>query len=219
MAEIQDLSVLNKIFNGISSIDQFILKKKLCKYLEIPQIAAENFVEELVKKKILVKDTDKLWLNPLFNQTRNDIYTFIEENPGCHFNFIKSTLGIGSNQLSWHLSILEEKKYIKSSHYGKYIAFSLKNVPQMYVDLGFMCQKLIIKQILSLFIEDPLGLTLNMIEKSLNIPISTIRYWIDDLISKNLIENKLRENQSIFSISSHIVRNDELKKVIHYPIY
>jgi DNA-binding MarR family transcriptional regulator len=52
-----------------------------------------------------------------FNRGR--IFQYITDNPGVHYNRIKSHLNVKNGVLAYHLKVLEEQEYIKSRKDGK----------------------------------------------------------------------------------------------------
>jgi len=65
--------------------------------------------------------------NVLRNGKRREIYYFIVNNPFSHFRRITRTVGVGPNEGSWHLKILEKMGLIKSEHIGRYLTYHANN--------------------------------------------------------------------------------------------
>jgi predicted transcriptional regulator len=57
------------------------------------------------------------------HEARGMIIVYIKENPGEHFNSLKSKLDFRNGTLAHHLHILERERVIKSVKYGKYRRF------------------------------------------------------------------------------------------------
>ena len=65
--------------------------------------------------------------NVLRNGKRREIYYFIVNNPFSHFRRITRTVGVGPNEGSWHLKILEKMGLIKGEHIGRYLTYHANN--------------------------------------------------------------------------------------------
>jgi len=65
--------------------------------------------------------------NVLRNGKRKQIYNIILNNPSTHFRKITRMAGVGPNQCSWHLRILEKMGFIKSEHVGRYLTYRANN--------------------------------------------------------------------------------------------
>jgi len=69
-----------------------------------------------------------LALGPIFTRIKKDealdqfqrgrIYSYIEQNPGSHYNKIMKNIGVGNGTLSHHLNMLEKMEMIKSRREG-----------------------------------------------------------------------------------------------------
>jgi len=65
-----------------------------------------------------------------FDGIRKDIYEYIRENPGEHFNAIMRHFEISPNAATHHLKVLEYLGYVSSYRHEKYKRFYVKNHPE-----------------------------------------------------------------------------------------
>jgi DNA-binding MarR family transcriptional regulator len=87
----------------------------------------------LISKRESLKYSFFLGLTPLYTRlkkkevldqlSRGRIFQYITDNPGAHFNRIKSHLSIKNGVLAYHLKVLEEQEYIKSRKDRKFKRF------------------------------------------------------------------------------------------------
>jgi DNA-binding transcriptional ArsR family regulator len=69
--------------------------------------------------------------NVLRNRKRREIYYFVVNFPYSHFRRITRVVGVGPNEGSWHLRILEKMGMIKSEHLGRYLVYHANNSSNM----------------------------------------------------------------------------------------
>lgn len=65
--------------------------------------------------------------NVLKNRKRMEIYLFVLNNPFSHFRRITRMVGVGPNEGSWHLGILEKMGLVKSEYVGRYLTYHANN--------------------------------------------------------------------------------------------
>jgi predicted transcriptional regulator len=117
----------------------------------------------------------------LDNFMRGQIFRFIVEHPGVHFNRIKQELGLNNGALTFHLKKLEEEVFIVSRNDGFRKRFfpsegSVPSLPTKY------------EQILSAIRLNP-GITQKEIAKELDTPPSTVNVNIRKMREAQIIKN------------------------------
>jgi DNA-binding transcriptional ArsR family regulator len=65
--------------------------------------------------------------NVLRNRKRREIYNFVVNFPFSHFRRITRMVGVGPNEGSWHLRILEKMGLVKSEYFGRYLIYHANN--------------------------------------------------------------------------------------------
>lgn len=63
--------------------------------------------------------------NVLENETRSELYEFLEENPGTHLRGIAEELDLSTTNVLWHLRKLEDADLVRSEKQGGYKVFYL----------------------------------------------------------------------------------------------
>jgi uncharacterized repeat protein (TIGR01451 family) len=135
----------------------------------------------------------------LDHELRGMIRDYITENPGEHFNSIKSELNLRNGTLSHHLSVLERENIVKSVKDGKYRRFF--PVGMMLSDKAYPTT--IEKRILDAIREKP-GIIQKNIAIQLGLCQSTVNYHISKL--KKL--ERIRTEKNGISLRHYIVDSD-----------
>ncbi|MEE9116233.1 MAG: winged helix-turn-helix transcriptional regulator [Thermoplasmata archaeon] len=132
------------------------------------------------------------------HEARGMIIGFIKENPGEHFNSLKSKLDFRNGTLAHHLHILEREKVIKSVRYGKYRRFF--PVGMMVSSKAYPTE--LEREILGMVKERP-GINQMTIAKKVGRSKSTVNYHIDILRRTN----KIRTEKNGLSLGHYIIES------------
>jgi uncharacterized repeat protein (TIGR01451 family) len=121
----------------------------------------------------------------LNHEARGMIIGYIKENPGEHFNSLKSKLDFRNGTLAHHLHILERERVIKSVRYGKY---------RRFFPIGMMVSRKaypteLEQEILEVVRGRP-GINQKTIAKRVGRSKSTVNYHIDKLRRTNRIRTE-----------------------------
>jgi PKD repeat protein/DNA-binding transcriptional ArsR family regulator len=124
--------------------------------------------------------------NEALNQEmRENIYEYIESNPGAYYNSIMKNLGIGNGSLSHHLNMLEKMDMVKSRREGiRYRAFYLSELqfPETEKYRFTELQEKIVEKI-----KENEGITQTQLTLELGLTQQTINYNIKKLERNNII--------------------------------
>ena len=132
------LNRLTKIENEILRIvDDTAAKNKVLNIKELHKTAkkelsySENKISKTIYKLVLNKliiPGKKITINSvLTNDKRNNIYTYIKNNPGAHLREIRDNLDSNPQITNWHLKVLENFEFIRRRKYTKYRVFFSQN--------------------------------------------------------------------------------------------
>ncbi len=130
------------------------------------------------------------------HKARGTIIGYIKENPGEHFNSLKSKLDFRNGTLAHHLHILERERMIKSVRYGKY---------RRFFPVGMMVSKKsypteLEQEILDVVKVRP-GINQKTIAKKVGRSKSTVNYHIDKLRRTN----KIRTEKNGLSLRHYVI--------------
>ncbi len=198
----KSLKTIQKIIPLEGSVYKNKLQEKLRKILHITREEAQFILEYYLKEQILIEDhQNDISINILANITRRQIYTFIRNNPGITINKLKTELEIGSHQLLYHLGALLEFKKIKYLQFNKIKAFGISETTREYIIIGFYFLRRNIQDIIKFLIQSEKDHTLAELDEVLeDIPISTLRYCLNNLIRVNLIQVELINEKKIYGM-------------------
>ncbi len=149
--------------------------------------STEEILDKFINKKFINVSDNQVKLNFLANSTRRQIINIIKLYPGIHISLMKRHLHLGSYQLFFHLSLLEEFHLINSHKIGNVKIFGLSSSPLPQMILGFLICKDTVRTLFKNLIQYSHGDTMKNICKFTQIPITTLIHWIKKLIKMNLI--------------------------------
>lgn len=132
------------------------------------------------------------------HKARGTIIGYIKENPGEHFNSLKSKLDFRNGTLAHHLHILERERMIKSVRYGKY---------RRFFPVGMMVSRKsypteLEQEILDVVRERP-GINQKTIAKKVGRSKSTVNYHIDKLRRTD----KIRTEKNGLSLRHYVIES------------
>ena len=136
----------------------------------------------------------------LNHEARDVIIGYIKENPGEHFNSLKSKLDFRNGTLAHHLHILERERVIKSVRYGKY---------RRFFPMGMMVSRKAypteLEQEILEVVKDRPGINQKTIAKQVQKSKSTVNYHINKLRRSN----KIRTEKSGLSLKHYVVETEQ----------
>jgi predicted transcriptional regulator len=130
--------------------------------------------------------------------SRRKIYEFIDENPALNFREISRKMNIPKSTLIYHLNYLKKLRLINEKHKGKYsYFFVLKKVGEKdKILLSLIREKTSFK--IFVFICFFKFCSQSQLCRELNIPSSTISYYIKKMVAIGLIEHAPVKNGRIY---------------------
>ena len=180
--------------------DQVI--NKIIKHFNFNRTKAIAIFESLIQNQMIYLKEDKIILNILANPLRKRIYFLIQSYPAVNFNYLKNILQIGSNQLLWHVSVLEKFNYIKSNQIGKIIVYSVPNVPRNELILSFLILKGSMRNLLRLLTNSTNGITIMEMVTELCVPRSNVLYSLKKFQEMNIVSKKEEKSPYIYELNS-----------------
>jgi predicted transcriptional regulator len=112
------------------------------------------------------------------NGMRWKIYEHIKQNPGTHYNALKTALDLKNGTLSHHLRMLELLGHIKSVRNGRHLRFCTQDGGRCD-DIAMRCSP--VQAGILNALQDMPGLNMSELAKALGRPVSVIAYNIDSL--------------------------------------
>ncbi|MCP4760801.1 MAG: winged helix-turn-helix transcriptional regulator [archaeon] len=164
----------------------------------------------LIEKKYVIKGSKITKDNILRNNTRKSIYNFICINPGVYNSLLFDILGISSNELVWHTSILEDFQLIRKKRFGRSLAYFDNNLSEKYDKECFYLRNKKTLDIINLLKQytHKNGITQMEISKELKIAFGTVQNHLKKLKEINLINRITVESKVYF-----IIDKDRMKEL------
>ncbi len=208
LVKLQDSMNNQQVFKSIIEPRHLEFIKKICppkkrifidhvivniqKKFKMPREKAKKITNKMIDEEILIKDDNlDVTTNLFINSTRKVIYSHIEKNPGTYTNDIKNTLQLGTNQVLWHLAILEEYNLVNTKNIGKTKVYYTGNVVEKRIMIGFIFLKKNANLLLKFLIDFPDGINISLISTEINVSISTLRYILKKLTKLGILDYKL----------------------------
>jgi DNA-binding transcriptional ArsR family regulator len=159
--------------------------------------------------------------NVLQNRKRREIYRFVVNNPFSHFRKITRLAGVGPNEGSWHLRILEKMGLIKSKYVGRYLTYHANNSDHVRdSQLISLISNSNATKIVEYLLKNP-GVKIAHLTRALMINRNTISYHVKRMQTSGLVErvgsnglrvSRIMENDWRISLQIPSVQeNDALK--------
>ncbi len=175
---------------------------------ELKIILNQNGINEVLKslvRKSLIIERSKFTRNEVLeNENRKRIFDYICLNPGVYFNQIGQKLNISNYILSWHLKILINFRYIRSSSIENHEVFFNSTVNDEKDELMAFISKSKSKNILDFLEEHQEGASKTQLSKALSMHSTTVSKYVEKLEKFGLILALKKPNYVLY------VLNDKL---------
>jgi len=201
---------LRKICTKSSTPSIYQAKSKLKKKFHIDNDEIDKIFKELKEDGLIQITSEEISINFLANSVRKEIYDRIKSYPGLNINNLKKQLNFGSNQLLWHLGVLQNLKLIKSVSIGKIISFGKIDIDDSKIKFGYLLLKDSIRKLIEYLIKFPHGQSEMEIAVFLYQPRSSINYSLKKLMKMNIIKRKLDEsNLNLYFVNKSLIQRFE----------
>ena len=180
------LQFIRKIITSNKVLYSDQIKSRISRKFKLSIAVVEGYLSDFVSKGYLIIDNNKFEVNILANPVRKQILDLITTYPGIYPHLIKSVLRTGTNQLIWHLSVLEINSLIKFKEFGKIKAYAIPDVPSVIITIGFVALKASSRKLLHFLCKTP-GPSRIEIMEYLQMAKSTTDYWLKKLKKLQLL--------------------------------
>ncbi|MFX1569379.1 MAG: hypothetical protein ACFFCV_13540 [Promethearchaeota archaeon] len=171
----------------------------------------ELILKDLLKKRVIIPGTKLMKNNIIEHPKRNEIFNFIKKNPS-NINEIMKVLRIGSNQALWHLSCLEKFQFIRSKQINNHKMFFKFDSNPKYDPFFYYLKKNIVQNIISFMIRENEALKITEIANGLKKNHTTIKKYMNVLISLKLINIEKEKNRNLYKLNQKKYSN--IRKLI-----
>lgn len=146
----------------------------------------------IIRRSLFYSNHPNLKLVEIFeNEHRKNIIRSILNNPGIHHNELLRLCNLKKGQLQWHLNVLLDYDIIRKEKLGQYTLYFpfVKVIDKMESMVSGLTKSEMTNNIFEV-IKDRPGITSTEISKRFNIARNSVKYHIDKLIEKDLINFK-----------------------------
>ena len=160
----------------------------------------KNF-ESLLKKKRIVVGSRLSKDSILNNENRNEIYSYILQNPGAYFNKIVKCVGLSNHVVYWHLNMLIKFELIKKAQIENHeIYFDSKLRNEEGKKLYFTYKKES-KRILEHLSHKKKGINKSQLAEELQMHPKTIKKYINYLEEFGFLDTEqISQRETLFSL-------------------
>ena len=186
-----------KTFFSVNDIVEFI-NNRVRYDPSINRNRIEQIIKSFIRKRIIIPGRKLMKSNIIENRKRNEILTFIDENPGMNINEIMRNLDLGSNLALWHLSTLEKFQFIRSKKISNQVIFFEFGTDPEFDELHYYLRQEIIQAIIQFMKEENKPLKITEIVTSLKKNHNTIKKYLKVL--RNLKIIRLEKEKKTFEL-------------------
>ena len=144
-------------------------------------------------------DASYLTLNDIFeNENRQRIIRTILQNPGIHHNELLRNCHVQKGQLQWHIDVLLRNKIIKKEIYNQYSVYFpiTKNIDDFELFNNGLAKAETRNKIYDIIKAHP-GICASKIAGEINLARNSVKYHIDKLLNKDLIQQKRKGRKKL----------------------
>ena len=154
--------------------------------LKYSNLEINQAIYNLFLKKVLFEDSKLTKDSVLNNETRNEIYEYVLNNPGSHLRDIQQSLNLFPHQTGWHLKMLEKFEYLRSKPYKNKITYFQFNTNPELDEFILLLRNKQIFRILEYILLEP-GINLNILAKKVKLKSQIVKEIVFNLQELDLI--------------------------------
>jgi predicted transcriptional regulator len=163
--------------------------------------AIELILKSLLRQKLIVKASKLTHDDILKNEKRRNIYTFILENPGTHFNKIVTTLNISNHVVVWHLNMLLKFNFIKKEIVDTHEIYSAPDVKSKTAERSYYISKKKSQSIIKYLKTNDIGVSKSRISVDLQMHINTVNKYLKILEDFEIISKESHSKKILYFIN------------------
>ncbi len=145
------------------------------------QTGIKEILKSLVEKSLILERSKFTRAEVLENENRKRIFDYICANPGAYFYQIAQKLNLSNYILSWHIRILLNFRYIRSSSIENHEVFFSVTFNDEMDELIALLSKSKSKKILNFLEEHHEGASKTQLSKALCMHSTTVSKYIEKL--------------------------------------
>lgn len=184
----------DKLIPVISSI---ISKRSI----NLNSIGIKKIIKSLLEKHLIVEGSALTKKEILENKKRKKIYDFICNNPSVYIYKIIRELKLSNHIVVWHVNALLDFNFINKTTIFNHEVYYQSNMKRKQVLKAFFLRNKKCRRILDYIKNDGEGCTKTIISKDLKMHPNTVKKYINELESLDIIYRKRESNRSNFYLN------------------
>ena len=188
-----------KPFFSMKDIIEFV-NNRVKKNPDINRNRIEIIIKSLIKKRVIIAGTKLMKKDIIKNPTRNDIYKYIQQNPGRNINEIMKAQNLGSNLALWHLSALEKFQFVRSKKIRNRCIFFKFDLDPKSDELYYYLGNEIVQSIIKLM-KNERALKITEIADGLKKNHNTIKKYLETLAKLKLVEIEKEKSRNLYKLN------------------
>lgn len=201
---VQDYLNQNKYFN-VQKILPFIESRLRKTSVDLNLRAIEEILRALVKKKLIDEGTKLSRMDILKNKTREEIYNFIQKNPGTYFNKIVRELNLNKPVVVWHINMLERFDFIKREDIEGHEIFFDSNLTTINKKFTYFTSKEKAKKIIEYLKINDYGITKTHLSADLGMHHNTTAKYLKILEEFNVIIKRKTVKKTLYFLNEDLI--------------
>ncbi|MBY8992533.1 MAG: hypothetical protein KGD58_17440 [Candidatus Lokiarchaeota archaeon] len=172
--------------------------------LYLTYYAIELILKSLLKQKLIVKASKLTHDDILKNEKRRNIFEFILEHPGTHFNKIVTILNLSGHVVVWHLNMLLKFSFVKKEVIDDHDVYSIPDVNIKTVELSYYISKKKSQTIINYLKQNDIGITKTKLSSALQMHINTVNKYLKILEDNEIVSTERHSNKSLYFLNDNI---------------
>ena len=201
---IQEYLEMNKCFNK-EKILPYLINRIHKMDINVNSNGIKSIIKTLEEKKVVIQGSKLIKQNILDNSNRSKIYNFIEQNPGTYLNKIVTSLNLNIFIIKWHLNMLVKFEIVRETQINHKKIYFDSDIPLEFEELYYLLSNKKCSKIIDYLKSNDLGSTMHQISKNLRMHFNTVKKYLKEIDSKNLLLSKKFNNKTLYFIDRELI--------------
>lgn len=168
--------------------------------IDINQNGIEKILLALVKKRLIVEGSTLIRSEILENETRQEIYSYICDNPGKYITQLENELDLGRHSVVWHLKTLLNFNFIEKQEFDNHELYYKSGLDFSFVKINYLTFKN--GKILNYLRENNIGLSKTRLSRDLNMSMTTMDKNLKYLIENDIVRMEYIDNTYLYFLNN-----------------
>ena len=197
---VQEYLEKNRQFNA-NKIVPYLSSRFAKASININRNGINKILKSLVEKNAIIEGSTLVKEDILINANRTDIFEFIKQNPGVHFNKLFKKVNLSNAVVRWHVNVLVKFSFIKSEKIDNHDAYFEPDINPDYYKVLHLISREKYNNIIDFLKENDYGTTKTQLSRELGMHLNTITKYIDELEEAQLILKEKKSNKVLYFLN------------------